>query len=69
MYKIEMNLMTGDNEDTPRHVSMRQRELMGDIFNDRQVVVMRDKKYLGSHIFDWVLMTIDVTSVGKGTGK
>ena len=41
--------MTGDNEDTPRHVGIRQWELMRDIFNDRQAVMMRDKKYLGSY--------------------
>ena len=38
---------------------------MGDIFNYRQVLVTRDEKYLGSHISDWVLMAIDVTSIGK----
>ena len=62
-----MNLMTGDNKDTPPHVGIRQWELIGDIFNDRQVVVMRDKKYLGSHTSDWVLRIIDVTSIDKGT--
>ena len=41
--------MSEDNEDTPRHVGIRQWELMGDIFNDRQVVMTRDKKYLGSY--------------------
>ena len=50
MYRIEMNLMTGDNKDTPRHVDIRQWELMGDIFNDRQVVMTRDKKYPGSYV-------------------
>ena len=40
---------------------------MGDIFNDHQVVVTRDKKYPGSHISGWVLMMIDVTSIGKKT--
>ena len=47
MYRIEMNLMMGDNEDTPRHVGIQHWELIGDIFNDRQVVLMRDKKISG----------------------
>ena len=38
---------------------------MGDIFNDRQVLVTRDEKYPGSHISDWVLMAINVTSIEK----
>ena len=38
---------------------------MRDIFNDCQVLVTRDEKYPSSHISNWVLMMIDVTSVGK----
>ena len=49
MYRIEINLMTRDNKDTPHRVGIQYWELMGAIFNDRQVVMMRDKKYPGSY--------------------
>ena len=39
---------------------------MGDIFNDRQVVVMREKKYPGSHTSGWMLRIIDVISMREG---
>ena len=60
-----MSIMTEDNKYIPCHVSKGQCELIGDIFIDRQEVVTRDEKYPDFQISDWVLRTIDVTSIGK----
>ena len=60
-----MSIMTRDNKYIPRHIGKGQCELIGDIFIDRQEVVTRDEKYPDFQISDWVLRTIDVTSIGK----
>ena len=38
---------------------------MGDIFNDHQIVLVENKAYSGFRTPGWMLMTVDVTSVGE----